>query len=116
MIPKDTREREPLAPGGSTLPAQPLSENGPVPRPAGKPRFRSSPVRFIVTSTFALVSVISITAAETAPAQSIAQRVTAAPDGVAHLQFASRPGTCGNGRDMVGYREALFADSFQSMG
>lgn len=73
-------------------------------------------MRFIVTSTFALVSVISITAAETAPAQSIAQRVAAAPDGVAHLQFASRPGTCGNGRDMVGYRKALFADSFQSMG
>ena len=73
-------------------------------------------MRFIVTSTFALVSVISITVAEPAPAQSLAQRVSAAPDGVVRLQFASRPETCGDGRDMVGYRKALFADSFESMG
>jgi HEAT repeat protein len=32
------------------------------------------------------------------------------------VTFASRPGTCGNGRDMIGYRKALFADNFQSIG
>jgi HEAT repeat protein len=46
----------------------------------------------------------------------LAQRIGNAPDGVVRLQFASRPGTCGDGRDMVGYRKALFADSFQSIG
>jgi hypothetical protein len=46
----------------------------------------------------------------------LAQRVGNAPDGVVRLQFASRAGTCGDGRDMVGYRKALFADSFQSIG
>ena len=46
----------------------------------------------------------------------LAQRVSAAADGTARVQFASRPGTCGDGRDMVGFRKALFADSFQSIG
>src|SRR3954463_10902728 len=62
------------------------------------------------------VSVIAITTIQTLPAQTLAQRVARAPDGVIHLQFASRSGTCGDGRDMVGYRKALFANSFQSMG
>ncbi|HST07067.1 MAG TPA: HEAT repeat domain-containing protein [Gemmatimonadaceae bacterium] len=73
-------------------------------------------MRFIVSSTITLVSVVSITATTAALAQSLAQRVSATPDGVVHLQFPSRPGACGNGRDMVGYRKALFADSFESMG
>jgi HEAT repeat protein len=33
-----------------------------------------------------------------------------------HLQFASRAGACGDGRNVVGFRKALFADSFQSIG
>ena len=55
--------------------------------------------------------------ASTASAQNnLASRVAQAPDGVVRLTFASRPGTCGNGRDMIGYRRALFADNFQSIG
>lgn len=49
-------------------------------------------------------------------AQSLATRVSRAPDGVVHLQFASRPGTCGDGRDAIGFRKAFFAENFQSFG
>jgi hypothetical protein len=58
-------------------------------------------------------------AALSAPAlaqNTLAQRVNRAPDGVVHVQFAARPGTCGDGRDLIGYRKALFAESFQSIG
>jgi HEAT repeat protein len=46
----------------------------------------------------------------------LAQRIASAPDGVVHVQFASRSGTCGDGRDLIGFRKALFAESFQSIG
>jgi hypothetical protein len=46
----------------------------------------------------------------------IAQRINRSPDGIVHLQFASRAGACGDGRNVVGFRKALFADSFQSIG
>ena len=49
-------------------------------------------------------------------AQSLAQKVERAPDGVVRMQVASRPGVCGNGRDLVGYRNALFARNFQTYG
>ena len=59
----------------------------------------------------------ALVAASTAIAQnSLASRVAQAPDGTVRVTFASRPGTCGNGRDMIGYRKALFADNFQSIG
>lgn len=66
------------------------------------------------------VVAVALAAITTAPqpvaAQSLAQRVARAPDGVVHVQFASRHGTCGNGRDIIGYRKALFGESFQSIG
>ena len=46
----------------------------------------------------------------------LSSRVNSAPDGTVRVTFASRPGTCGNGRDMIGYRKALFAENFQSIG
>jgi HEAT repeat protein len=49
-------------------------------------------------------------------AQSVASRVAQAPDGVVRLQVDSRMGVCGNGRDVVGYRNAIFARNFQSIG
>src|SRR5688572_10965798 len=49
-------------------------------------------------------------------AQSLASRVAQAPDGVVRLQVDSRMGVCGNGRDLVGYRSAVFARNFQSFG
>ncbi|HWL40074.1 MAG TPA: HEAT repeat domain-containing protein [Gemmatimonadaceae bacterium] len=51
-----------------------------------------------------------------ADAQTIAQRVARAPDGEVRLQFAPRPGTCGDGRDVIGYGKAIFAGSVQSFG
>ena len=67
---------------------------------------------------FSIAVVISVTAMPRAAlAQSdLATRVSRAPDGVVHLQFASRPGTCGDGREAIGYRKAFFAESFQSIG
>ena len=46
----------------------------------------------------------------------LSQRVSRAPDGVVHVQFAARPGTCGDGLSLIGYRNAIFAASFNSMG
>jgi HEAT repeat protein len=46
----------------------------------------------------------------------LAQRINKAPDGVVRVQFTGRPGTCGDGRDVIGFRKALFAESFQSIG
>ena len=66
-------------------------------------------------SAFALIAISTISS--TALAQTdLASRVSRAPDGVVRVQFASRPGTCGDGRDAIGFRKAFFAESFQSIG
>ena len=49
-------------------------------------------------------------------AQSIASRVAQAPDGVVRLEYDTRPGVCGDGRELVGYRSALFGRNFQTFG
>jgi HEAT repeat protein len=69
-------------------------------------------MRTSVAIAFVVVAVSSSASAQNTLAQSIAR----APDGVVHVQFAARAGTCGNGRDLIGFRKALFADSFQSIG
>lgn len=43
-------------------------------------------------------------------------RVAQARDGVVHVQFESRPGVCGDGRSLVGYRDAMFARDFSNIG
>jgi HEAT repeat protein len=76
-------------------------------------------VRSSLIGTTVAIALATVTSAisNAALAQStLAQRVGSAPDGVVRLQFAGRPGTCGNGRDMIGFRNALFMDSFQSIG
>jgi HEAT repeat protein len=57
-----------------------------------------------------------VAAATSLGAQSLAARVGAAPDGVVRMQVDSRMGVCGDGRDVVGYRNAIFARNFQSIG
>jgi HEAT repeat protein len=47
---------------------------------------------------------------------SIAARVARAPDGEVRMQYASRPGTCGDGRDAVRYRDAFYGESMQGFG
>ena len=62
---------------------------------------------------------LAIIGASSTPAlaqNTLAQRISKAPDGVVRVQFAGRPGTCGDGRDVIGFRKALFAESFQSTG
>jgi hypothetical protein len=49
-------------------------------------------------------------------AQSLASRVALATDGVVRMQFESRMGVCGDGQDVVGFRNAMFARNFQSFG
>jgi HEAT repeat protein len=46
----------------------------------------------------------------------LAARVARAPDGVVHVQYDARPGACGDGRDVVGYKKAMFARDFQGIG
>ncbi len=53
----------------------------------------------------------------TAEAQgSLATRIAQAPDGVVRLEYDTRDGACGDGRDIVGFKRALFGSSFQSYG
>jgi HEAT repeat protein len=59
---------------------------------------------------------IALAAPVAAGAQSIASRVAGAPDGVVRMEVPSRIGVCGDGRDVIGYRNALFARNFQSIG
>lgn len=72
----------------------------------------------LVRTYIGLTAAIAFAAISTpASAQTtLAQRVSRTPDGVAHVQFASRTGTCGDGKDLIGYRKALFAHNFQSIG
>ena len=51
-----------------------------------------------------------------ASAQSLASRVANAPDGAVRIEFPTRVGVCGDGKDLVGYKSALFAHNFQSYG
>jgi len=107
----------------STNFAAPLSEGEPTRDMYGSERgfaFRSRPVRIlpVKTTIFAVLAVAAITVTPNyAIAQgTLAQRISRSPDGAVRLEFASRAGTCGDGRDMIGFRKALFAESFQSIG
>lgn len=66
--------------------------------------------------TFAATLAVFSAPAPALAQNTLAQRVSRAPDGVVHVQFAARPATCGDGRDLIGFRKALFAESFQSIG
>ncbi len=63
-----------------------------------------------------LYALLAIASATPAAAQSIASRVAQAPSGVVHMQFDGRAGVCGDGRETVGFRKALFSRHFQSFG
>ena len=73
-------------------------------------------MRFSLIQTVAVSSAIALSAVSQLSAQDLAARVARAPDGVVRVQFASRPGTCGDGRDAIGFRKAFFAENFQSFG
>ena len=75
----------------------------------------SSPVRLSFVLTTAALAVAA-SSTQTIAQNTLAQRISKAPDGVVRVQFTGRPLVCGDGRDMIGYRNALFAESFQSIG
>lgn len=58
----------------------------------------------------------AVVAAPAIAQTTLASRVAQSRDGVVRLEYAARPGVCGNGRDMVAYRHAMFARSFESWG
>jgi hypothetical protein len=63
------------------------------------------------------LALLPLAAGHALSAQStLADRVARAPNGVVHVQYDARPGACGDGRDVVGFRKALFARDFQSIG
>jgi HEAT repeat protein len=65
-------------------------------------------------SAFSALSALSALSAVSA--QSLSSRVANAPDGVVRMEVESRMGVCGDGRDLVGYKSAVFAHNFQSIG
>src|SRR5688572_67175 len=71
-----------------------------------------NPARLILATALC----VSVTASAAQSQASIAQRVERAPDGVVRLQFDGHSGVCGDGRDVIGYRKAIFAGSVQSIG
>jgi hypothetical protein len=56
------------------------------------------------------------TAGQAGAQASLASRIGQAPDGVVRMQYDARPDACGDGRDIVGFRRALFGSSFESYG
>ncbi len=78
---------------------------------------RSSFVRSSIgTKAIAFAATLAAASTPALAQNTLAQRVSRAPDGVVHVQFAARPATCGDGRDLIGFRKGLFAESFQSIG
>jgi HEAT repeat protein len=59
---------------------------------------------------------VSVVANSAQSQGSIAERVARAPDGVVRLQFDGHAGVCGDGRDLIGYRKAIFSGSVHSIG
>jgi HEAT repeat protein len=53
----------------------------------------------------------------TAHAQgSLESRLAQAPDGVVRMQYEARAGACGDGRDVVAFRRAMFASNLEAYG
>ena len=66
--------------------------------------------RFFVSIVIAASSLATPLAAQ----GTLASRIAQAPDGEVRMQYEARTGVCGDGRSVVGFRRALFADSFES--
>jgi len=67
--------------------------------------------RYLALAAVLLGAASTRTAAQT----SIAQSVARAPDGVVRVQYASRAGACGDGRDMIGLGHAFSLDRSSRM-
>ena len=65
---------------------------------------------------FAILPALCALALPVRAQSSLASRIAQVRDGAVRMEYAARPGTCGNGRDMVGYRHAMFSRSFEGWG
>jgi hypothetical protein len=63
-----------------------------------------------------IICILGLTASSVSAQGSIASRIASAPDGVVRMEYESRYGVCGDGRELVGYRNALWARNFQTYG
>ncbi|HET7189114.1 MAG TPA: HEAT repeat domain-containing protein [Gemmatimonadaceae bacterium] len=70
------------------------------------------PRRFFAAIVIAATSFAAPLAAQ----GTLAARIAQAADGEVRMQYDARTGVCGDGRGVVGFRRALFADSFESYG
>lgn len=70
------------------------------------------PRRFFVSIIIGAASLAAPLSAQ----GTLASRIAQAPDGEVRLQYDARSGVCGDGKGVVGFRRALFADSFESYG
>lgn len=64
---------------------------------------------------FALVA-IALPPIGAAAQPALAARIAEVPNGVVRMQYDARPGVCGDGGDLVGFRHSLTSDSFESYG
>ncbi|MEP6618678.1 MAG: HEAT repeat domain-containing protein [bacterium] len=63
-----------------------------------------------------LVSVATFVPQSARPQATLASRVASAPDGLIRMQYDSRTGVCGNGRDVIAFRHSYSSRNMQSYG
>lgn len=63
-----------------------------------------------------LAAAALLAASPAAEAQTLAARVASAPDGFVLMQFDSRAGVCGDGRELLSFGNIVFGRNFQSIG
>ena len=64
----------------------------------------------------ALAGLLTVTPVTGGAQGAIASRVTQVRDGVVRMEYETRAGVCGDGRDNIGFRHAYFGGSFESWG
>ena len=63
-----------------------------------------------------LVAALVVVAAQANAQESASDRIARVHDGVVRLQYDSRAGVCGDGKNLVSYRSAMFAKDFTGFG
>ena len=70
----------------------------------------------IRTLAHGAAAILFVAAAPALAQGTLASRIAQAPDGIIRLQYDAHPDACGDGRDIIGFRRALFGSSFESYG
>jgi HEAT repeat protein len=93
-----------------------LSHGRPVAPDATNPSMSARSISVSRTPIIGAIALLTVASAPSFAQGTIVERVSKAPDGVVRMQYASRPGTCGDGGNSIGYRTAFFMESMQSFG